>query len=59
MVGCGQRISSVSNRVGTIEAGKLADMVILKQSPLLDIKNTRKIAKIILGGRVVEPLEIR
>ncbi len=51
--------AGVSHSVGTIEAGKLADMVILKQSPLLDIKNTRKIAKIILGGRVVEPLEIR
>ncbi|MDA2935297.1 amidohydrolase family protein [Acidobacteria bacterium AH-259-D05] len=49
--------AGVSNKVGTVEAGKLADMVILEQSPLLDIRNTRKIVKIILGGRIVDPLE--
>ena len=49
--------AGVSDRVGTLEAGKLADMVILEQSPLLDIRNTRKIVQVILGGRRVDPLE--
>ena len=48
--------AGVSDRVGTLEAGKLADMVILEQSPLLDIRNTRKIARVVLGGRTVAPL---
>jgi imidazolonepropionase-like amidohydrolase len=48
--------AGVSDRVGTLEAGKLADMVILEQSPLLDIRNTRKIVQVILAGRAVEPL---
>ena len=48
--------AGVSDRVGTLEAGKLADMVILEQSPLLDIRNTRKIVQVILGGRAVDPL---
>lgn len=46
--------AGVSDRLGTIEAGKLADMLILEENPLVDIRNTRKIVKVILGGRVVE-----
>ena len=46
--------AGVSDRVGTLEAGKLADMIILEEDPLVNIRNTRKIAKVILGGRVVE-----
>jgi len=46
--------AGVSDRWGTLEAGKLADMLILEENPLDNIRNTRKIAKIILGGRVVE-----
>ena len=48
--------AGISDRVGTLEAGKLADMVILEQSPLLDIRNTRKLVQVILGGRAVDPL---
>lgn len=46
--------AGVSDKVGTLEAGKLADMIILEEDPLVDVANTRKIAKVILGGRVVE-----
>ncbi len=46
--------AGVSDRLGTLEAGKLADMLILEENPLVDIRNTRKIVKVILGGRVVE-----
>ncbi len=46
--------AGISDRVGTLEPGKLADMIILEEDPLVNIRNTRKIAKVILGGRVVE-----
>ena len=36
---------------GTIEPGKIADLVLLEADPLVDIANTRKIAAVILGGR--------
>src|SRR5205085_5584173 len=38
---------------GTVEAGKRADLVLLDADPLVDIRNTRRIAAVLLGGRVV------
>lgn len=37
--------------MGTIHAGKFADMVLLNENPLLDIANTRKIAGVFASGR--------
>ena len=42
-------------QLGSIEPGKLADLVILDADPLLDIRNTRKIFRVIRSGRVVDP----
>jgi len=39
--------------VGTIEIGKQADLVILMADPLKDIRNTREIEKVYLGGNLV------
>lgn len=46
------------NRIGTIEPGKVADLLILDGNPLEDIRNIRRIAAIVLSGRVVDPLKI-
>ena len=40
--------------LGTIEPGKLADLLILKANPLDDIKNTRTIETVIKDGRVLD-----
>jgi imidazolonepropionase-like amidohydrolase len=37
--------------LGTVEEGKTADLVILDADPLADIRNTRKIAGVVLGGK--------
>ena len=41
---------NVNNEVGTLEKGKLADFVVLSANPLDDIKNTRTIESVWIGG---------
>jgi imidazolonepropionase-like amidohydrolase len=40
--------------LGTIERGKLADLVLLDANPLDDIANTRKIRAVVLAGRYLD-----
>lgn len=41
----------LQRQLGTIETGKLADLVLLDADPLADIANTRRIAAVISNGR--------
>jgi imidazolonepropionase-like amidohydrolase len=41
----------IADRLGTVEKGKLADLVLLDANPLDDIRNTEKIAAVIVNGR--------
>jgi hypothetical protein len=48
----------VSKDVGTIEVGKVADLVLLDADPLKNISNTRKINSVILHGQSFSKEEI-
>jgi len=40
--------------LGSLEAGKLADLVVLDANPLDNIRNTEKVAQVMLGGRLYD-----
>jgi imidazolonepropionase-like amidohydrolase len=39
--------------MGTVEAGKLADLIVVQDNPLDDIDNVRSLQLVIKDGRVV------
>ncbi len=40
--------------VGSLEVGKLADLVVLNADPTIDIRNSDKVDKVMLGGRLYD-----
>jgi imidazolonepropionase-like amidohydrolase len=51
----GARVLGRTADLGTLEPGKLADMVVLDANPLEDIRHTRDIVAVIKGGRLYRP----
>ncbi|HMA23598.1 MAG TPA: amidohydrolase family protein, partial [Gemmatimonadaceae bacterium] len=52
-------VMGVSNDVGTIEAGKRADLVVLDGDPLSDIHNVRTGRWVVTGGRMLDMRALR
>ncbi len=49
----------VDERLGTVEVGKEADLLILREDPLDDIRNTRAIDMVIKRGTPFDPAQLR
>ena len=50
----GAKLLGVDKRLGSVSVGKEADLVILSANPLLDIKNTRRIERVIVNGVILD-----
>jgi imidazolonepropionase-like amidohydrolase len=50
----GAEVSDAADQLGTIEPGKLADLLILDKDPLVDIRNLRTAQVIVQGGKVIK-----
>ncbi|MGB8134787.1 MAG: amidohydrolase family protein [Nitrososphaeraceae archaeon] len=48
----------IEEDVGTIEPGKQADMIVLSDNPLDDIRNTKKIEAVIVDGQFIDNKQI-
>jgi imidazolonepropionase-like amidohydrolase len=48
-----------SRRLGTIEAGRYADLVLLSKNPLIDIENLESVQWIMKGGQIWRPEQLR
>ncbi len=51
----GARALGVSDKLGTLEAGKLADLFVINGNPVIDIKNTRNVQLVMKSGLVFDP----
>jgi imidazolonepropionase-like amidohydrolase len=48
----------VDKQIGSIETGKFADLILLDQNPLIDIKNSRKIAGVFVNGNWLDKIKL-
>ncbi|MDQ2668169.1 MAG: amidohydrolase family protein [Gemmatimonadota bacterium] len=51
----GARAMGVSDKLGTIEVGKLADLVVIRGNPLANITNTRNVQLVVKSGFTYDP----
>ena len=52
------RVLRMDQELGTVEVGKYADLVILDEDPLEDIRNTQKIHRVIRDGILLDPRDL-
>ena len=51
------RFFRMSDRLGTIDSGKIADLILIDGNPLKDIRNMRRVQRVMLNGRWVTESE--
>ncbi|MNT34747.1 Imidazolonepropionase [compost metagenome] len=54
----GPRFLNQGERYGAVAAGKSADLLVLEADPLADVSATRRIADVVLRGRLIDAGEL-
>jgi imidazolonepropionase-like amidohydrolase len=49
----GAEVSDAADKLGTIEEGKIADLLVIEGDPLEDIRNLRNVTVIIQDGKII------
>ena len=49
----------ISDKIGSIEKGKMADMIVVDQDPLQDLKALRNVKMVIKEGYVIEHPKVK
>ncbi len=52
------RAMGLDKETGTIEMGKRADLILVDGNPLADIRDLRKVSRVIVNGRVYDPAKL-
>ncbi|MES1944157.1 amidohydrolase [Salinisphaera sp. PC39] len=50
----GARTLNLDHRLGTLSPGKLADLIVLEDNPLADIRHTRSVSQTMINGRLYD-----
>ncbi|MGD8278646.1 MAG: amidohydrolase family protein [Gemmatimonadota bacterium] len=50
----GAKAVGMADRLGTIEAGRIADLLVFDADPLADIRNIRKLSMVLKDGRIID-----
>ena len=53
------RVMKMDRDVGTVESGKVADLLVLDADPLANIANIRRTTWVVRAGRMYEPRQLR
>lgn len=49
----------LTDSLGSVSVGRVADLVLLEGNPLLGIRNTSRIAAVVLNGRLIDSDQLR
>jgi imidazolonepropionase-like amidohydrolase len=52
------KVMRMDNEVGTVEAGKRADMILVQGDPLEHFSELRKVSRVVTKGRMYDPAEL-
>jgi imidazolonepropionase-like amidohydrolase len=55
----GAEVIGVGKKLGTVESGKLADLIVVNGNPLQDISLINNVELVVLNGKLIEPEKLR